>query len=314
MSVSSNGDGAPGALVLVADDDLDIRELVALRLRSAGYDVLTAENGEQALQAVEERRPDLLLLDVSMPGMDGLEVCRRIQEQGRTAPPVIFLTARAQPGGLLEGFEAGAVDYVTKPFRPSELLARVHSAVKSKAVRDVFAHEATTDALTALLNRRALEDRADEAVALARRYERPLGCLMVDIDHYKTVNDTHGHRAGDSVLRQVAERIRASTRLSDVIARYGGEEFVLLLPETDEEHSALTAEKVRQEIACQPMLVAGIDGAAVALDVRVSVGVASFHPRVADASELVASADRALYQAKRLGRDRVVVASPLAAA
>jgi diguanylate cyclase (GGDEF)-like protein len=313
-SPSNGRNGSADALVLIADDDLDIRELVALRLRNAGYEVITAENGEQALRLVDERTPDLLLLDVSMPGMDGLEVCRRVQHGGPTAPPVIFLTARAHPAGCLEGFDAGAVDYVTKPFRPAELLARVSAAIRAKAVRDAFAREATTDGLTAILNRRGLELRAEEAFDLARRYERPLACLMVDIDHFKRVNDTHGHRGGDAVLRQVAERIRSATRISDIVGRYGGEEFVLLLPETDEENAVLAAEKVRRQIADEPLLVASQTGAPATVELRVSVGVACFDVCTIDAAELISSADAALYQAKRLGRDRVVVSSRLAAA
>jgi diguanylate cyclase (GGDEF)-like protein len=315
MTSTSNGrNGAAETLVLVADDDLDIRELVALRLRSAGYEVVTAENGRQALELVEGRMPDLLLLDVSMPVLDGLEVCRQVQDMGPTAPPVIFLTARAHPAGCLDGFDAGAVDYVTKPFRPAELLARVSAAIRAKAVRDAFAHEATTDGLTTLLNRRGLEIRAEEAVDLARRYSRPLACLMVDIDHFKHVNDTHGHRAGDAVLRQVAERIRATTRISDVVGRYGGEEFVLLLPETDEDGAILAAEKVRCEIADRPLPVTSQAGGEATVSLRASVGVACFDQRTFDAAELMSNADGALYQAKRLGRDRVVAASRLAAA
>ncbi len=303
---------AAGPLVLVADDDLDIRELVALRLARAGYEVLTAEGGEEALRLIEEHDPDLLLLDVSMPVVDGLEVCRRVQELGPTAPPVIFLTARAQPGGCLEGFAAGGIDYVTKPFRTDELLARVQAAIRTKTVRDAFAYEATTDGLTALLNRRGLEARAEEAVALSRRYGRPLACLMVDIDHFKRVNDTYGHRAGDAVLRQVAERIRLATRISDIVARYGGEEFVLLLPETDEESAVIAAEKVRARIANEPLPVS--NGTDAAVELRVSVGIGCVDETTADAHELFSTADEALYRAKRLGRDRVVVASRLAAA
>jgi diguanylate cyclase (GGDEF)-like protein len=303
---------AAGPLVLVADDDLDIRELVALRLESAGYEVLTAEGGEEALRLAAERLPDLLLLDVSMGAIDGLEVCRRIQELGPTAPPVILLTARAQIGDCLEGLEVGAVDYVTKPFRSHELLARVGAAIRTKSIRHAFAFEATTDGLTALLNRRGLSARAEEAVELSRRHRRALACLMVDIDHFKRVNDSHGRRAGDAVLRAVADRIRAATRVSDIVARYGGEEFVLLLPETDEPGAVRAAEKIRSAISGDPLSIAA--GSPEHVRLRVSVGVACFDEWTVDAHDLFSAADEALFQAKRLGRDRVVVASRLAAA
>jgi diguanylate cyclase (GGDEF)-like protein len=302
-----------GATVLVADDDPDIRELVALRLRAAGFDVQLAANGEEALAMVAVRRPDLLVLDVAMPLVDGLEVCRRVQELGTDAPPVIFLTARAHPAGLLEGFEAGAADYVTKPFRPAELMARVQAALRAKAIRDAYAREATTDPLTGVLNRRGLDGRVAEVVGLARRYARPLACLMIDIDHFKRINDTYGHPAGDEVLRVLAERLRQHTRVSDVVARYGGEEFTVLLPETDEEHAVAAAEKVRREIAAAPVVVEFETGPA-SIDLRASVGVASWNETMVGPAELFGAADQALYEAKRLGRDRVVVASQLAAA
>jgi diguanylate cyclase (GGDEF)-like protein len=298
-------------LVLVADDDPDIRELVAMRLRAAGYDVVTARDGEEALSRAFEERPDLLLLDISMPGLDGLEVCRRIQRDGPTAPPVIFLTARAHPAGAVEGLEAGATDYVTKPFRPAELLARVNSALRAKAIRDAFAFAATTDDLTGILNRRGLDVRAEETVELARRYHRPLACLMIDVDHFKRVNDEHGHAAGDAVLRQIADRLRMTTRISDIVARYGGEEFVVVLPETAEDNAVVAAEKIRSEISSTPMELPGTAGR---LGVNVSIGVAEWAEPMVDALGLFAAADRALYQAKRLGRDRVAVAPRLAPA
>jgi two-component system, cell cycle response regulator len=314
MSAAISGGGPPEGFVLLANGDLGMRELVALRLRDAGYEVATAANGEEALELYAQRRPDLLLLDVSMPVLDGLEVCRRVQHDGPTAPPVIFLTARSDAAGCVEGLEAGAVDYVTTPFRPAELVARIQGAIRAKVVREALAREATTDGLTGLLNRRGLERRAHEAVELARRYRRPLACLMVDIDLLKTVNDERGHRAGDAVLRHVAERLRASTRLSDVVGRYGGDEFVLLLPEADLHDGRAAGEKIRREVAATAVAVGAEGGASAAVDLRVSVGVACFDEEMTTASELLDLADQALYEAKRLGRDRVVVAKDVAAA
>ena len=297
-------------LVLVADDDEDIRSLVALRLRKAGYEVVTAVDGEEALRLAREVKPDLLLLDVSMPVMDGFAVCREIQSQGPAAPPVIFLTARTHSAAALEGFAVGAADYVTKPFRPAELLARVHANLRSKAVRDALAHDATTDPLTGLLNRRGLESRAVEAIALARRHGRPLACLVVDLDHFKRVNDTFGHAAGDEVLRTVAELIHRLTRISDLVARYGGEEFLLLLPETDRDGAAAVGEKIRAVLAAHPFEYASPEGPVV-MPITASFGGACWRPGMGEPPDLFDAADRALYEAKRLGRNCIVVASEL---
>ena len=301
---------ASADLVLVADDDEDIRALVALRLRKAGYEVVTAANGEEALRLAYELKPDLLLLDVSMPVMDGHEVCREIQAQGPEAPPVIFLTARSHGSAALEGFAAGAADYVTKPFRPEELLARVHANLRAKAVRDALAHEATTDPLTGLLNRRGLDARAVEAAALSRRHGRPLGCVILDIDHFKRINDTFGHPVGDQVLKTVADRIERHTRISDIAARYGGEEFLVLLLETDGEGAAAVAEKLRAAIGAEPVAILS-PGEEVAVPITASVGVASWRPAMGEPPDLFGEADKALYEAKRRGRDQVVLAADL---
>ena len=307
--IDATGD-TTAELVLVADDDEDIRALVALRLRKAGYAVATAASGEEALRLARELKPDLLLLDVSMPVMDGHEVCREIQAQGSTAPPVIFLTARSHGSAALEGFAAGAADYVTKPFRPEELLARVHANLRAKAVRDALAHEATTDPLTGLLNRRGLDSRAAEAIALSRRHGRPLGCLIVDLDHFKRINDTFGHPVGDQVLKTVADRIQRHTRISDLAARYGGEEFLVLLLETDGDGAAVAGEKLRAALGAEPVDVVSPEGP-VSMPITTSVGVACWRPGMSEPPDLFAEADRALYEAKRRGRNQVVVASEL---
>jgi diguanylate cyclase (GGDEF)-like protein len=296
-------------LILVADDDDDIRSLVELRLRKAGYEVVAAADGGEALRLTKEHDPDLLVLDVSMPVLDGYAVCREVQALGPNAPPVIFLTARTHAAGVLEGFEVGASDYVTKPFRPAELLVRVQATLRTKALRDAYAYDATTDALTGLLNRRGLATRAAEALSIARRHERPLACLIVDLDHFKAVNDTFGHAAGDRALRATGHLIRDNVRASDVVARYGGEEFLLLLPEADEEGAHAVADKLRRVIAESPVEIENADGSSTTVLLEVSVGVASWDPTMTEAEDLYAAADRALYEAKGRGRNRVVLAS-----
>src|SRR6266545_6010867 len=199
------------ARILVADDDQDIRELIQRVLEMAGYDVTAVDSGTAVLETVPQVRPDLVVLDVSMPGADGYEVCRQLQSTGGAAPPVIFLTAHSRTSDRVTGLDLGAVDYVVKPFEPDELTARVRAALRQKVARDVLAAEAATDGLTGLLNRRELDARAAELIALSRRHSRPLSCLMIDVDYFKRINDTHGHAAGDEVLRQVAERIRRAS-------------------------------------------------------------------------------------------------------
>jgi diguanylate cyclase (GGDEF)-like protein len=309
------------ARILVADDDPDIRNLIRRVLAPVGYDVIATPSGAEALRLTRSECPDLLILDVGLPDRDGYQVCRETQSVGLTAPPVIFLTAHSDPEHRVQGLDAGAVDYVAKPFDVAELRARVRAALRGKAQRDALALAAETDALTELFNRRQLERRGTEMVALAARYQRPLASQMVDVEHFKRVNDNHGHDAGDAVLCEVARRLRAVSRSSDVVARYGGEEFTLLLPETETASAVAVAEKLREEMGDRRILlpragtagrvagnVAG-DAQADGVSVRVSVGVAAWQEGM-DLAALIAAADAALYQAKEGGRDRVAVAPP----
>lgn len=317
--------------ILVADDDPDIRRYVAIVLERAGYKVSVAADGDAALKLAREQSPDLLLLDVAMPGQDGVEVCRAIQADWHVPPPVIFLTAAGHTQARVAGLDAGAVDYISKPFELEELRARVRAALRTKARRDELLIEATTDALTGLPNRRHLDIRATELFALAKRHQRPLACLMIDIDHFKQVNDTFGHAAGDAVLRHVAARLSPIRRTSDILGRYGGEEFAMFLPETEAAGALAVAEKIRAEMlppvrlgggsadyeggAVTTALTAGSDARAgmppaerpapLELHVRVSIGVGCLSEGAELLEELYAFADAALYRAKALGRDRV---------
>jgi diguanylate cyclase (GGDEF)-like protein len=293
--------------VLVADDDPDLLEFVSTLLTRDGYEVIRATHGEEALELARRRLPDLLVLDVSMPYLDGYAVCREVQAMGPDAPPVIFLTARSETQDRILGLDAGAVDYVVKPFSGAELRARVRAALRTKIASDRLREEAATDPLTGLENRQHLGPRITELVGAARRHGRPLACLMVDLDHFKAVNDTYGHPAGDAVLAEVANRLRAAKRVSDSLIRYGGEEFLLLAPETDAQGAVTLAEKIRSALAAAPIVhEAGV--AAIAISLRASVGVAVLTEEMYDGALLVAAADRALYQAKAQGRNRVVLA------
>ncbi len=312
--------------ILIVDDDSDIRNLLVRLLRSGGYDVSDAPDGHEALRRLIEAPvnalPDLVLMDVTMPGMDGVATCLALQSLGlgTHTPPVIFLSALGASQDRVDGLEAGAVDYIVKPFVPEEVRARVRAALRGKALRDALAFQAATDPLTGLANRRQLDQRLSEAFALARRHSRPLACLMVDVDHFKRVNDTYGHGAGDIVLTEVAARLRAQCRAVDTAARYGGEEFTVLLPETDAPGALILAERIRAAIAVDPITIAlpGSGGASHAaeptcIQIRISAGVAVLTPEMASPEALTAAADTALYAAKQCARDRVVLAASCAA-
>jgi two-component system cell cycle response regulator len=292
-------------LILVADDDGVTRAIVRSWLIGAGYAVIAAPDGEHALELAREHSPDLLLVDVTMPGLDGYDVCRAIRAESATPPPVIFLTAHSQTHARVAGLDAGAVDYIVKPFANEELVARVRAALRTKAVHDGLAETAARDGLTGLFNRRELDVRAGQAVALASRHGRPLSCLLLDVDHFKQVNDTYGHAAGDTVLREAARRICDASRISDVVGRYGGEEFVVLLPETDGDEAVLAAGRLRSRLAATPVAAGDIS-----IPVRASIGVAAWNAEMRTPVDLFAAADRALYRAKELGRDRTELYDP----
>ena len=295
--------GAHDPFVLVAEDDPDIRALVRTRIHGAGFRVAVAATGDEALELARMLHPDVLLLDVGLPGMDGFEVCRVLAEEAVTAPAVIFLTARTSTDERVRGLDLGAVDYVAKPFEAAELVARVQAALRTKQRADELARRASTDALTGLLNRDELDRRLVEHVALARR-GRPLGCLMLDVDHFKRLNDRHGHLAGDDVLRELARRLqRANVRSSDLSFRYGGEKFLLLLPDTGLAGASVAAEKLLGSVSSRPIeLSPGLE-----VRVGISIGAAAWSAEMSGAAELIAAADAALYEAKQSGRGRVAV-------
>jgi two-component system cell cycle response regulator len=285
-------------LVLVADDDGVTRAMVTAWLRGSGFDVVAARDGDEALEVAAEQQPDLLLVDVTMPGLDGFDVCRAIQAASAVPPPVIFLTAHTTTAARVEGLDAGAVDYIVKPFEQAELVARVRAALRTKAVRDGLMEQATRDGLTGLLNRREIDMHAEAAVGLAGRHGRSLSCLMADIDHFKRINDRFGHAAGDEVLREAARRILAACRVSDVVRRYGGEEFLLLLPETCADDAVTTGNKLRRVLSERPVEFDGLS-----IPITASVGVSAWDASMG-AAALYEAADRALYRAKQRGRNR----------
>ena len=290
--------------VLVVDDHESVRVFLEAALKQHGFDVRTVETGRQAIEATDPTI-DTVLLDLGLPDMSGLEVLDAVQELDQ-APPVIVLTGsvdRDAPACL----SRGAHDFMSKPPKIEELVARVRAAVRVKHLQDqlhdanrALTHQALTDALTNLANRRHGFAELDRLVAAAERHDRTLCVLMADLDHFKTLNDTYGHDAGDSCLREAARRLADSVRRDDLPVRWGGEEFVVLMPDAAPENAAEVAERIRSAVA-DPPFRAGLD----LIHVTMSVGWAMRHAGESGA-DLVARADAALYEAKRRGRNAVV--------
>jgi len=291
-------------LLLIADDEPVNLQLLVDGLRD-DFRIRIATDGEQVLAlAANDEPPDLILLDVVMPGFDGYETCRRLKQQEPTREiPVIFVTSLGHEDGEMRGLELGAVDYITKPVNLRIMRARIHTHLKLKQIQDHLAALSNVDGLTGIANRR----RFDEVLALEwrrnLRAETPLALVIADIDFFKQFNDSHGHLAGDDCLRRVAAAIdRSMRRPTDLAARYGGEEFVALLADTDTEGACLVAEAMRANVAALEIT----NGDATPLRVTVSCGVASAIPTSEDAAvDLVTQADTRLYAAKSSGRNRI---------
>jgi two-component system, cell cycle response regulator len=300
--------------ILVVDDHEDNVELLRARLEARGYEVDAAMDGQEALDKVRADPPDLMLLDVMMPRIDGIEVTRQIKgDSSLPFIPIIMQTALETTEDKVEGLDAGADDYITKPINFAELEARVKSLLRIKELQDELARAneallkaSQTDGLTGLDNRRNIEERLTEMFEHAVRLAEPLGCVMCDIDHFKSVNDTYGHQAGDAVLRQVADILRESAREIDRVGRYGGEEFIVLLPAANVDDAAAFAERVRRAVeACEFKYDGG------SLRRTLSAGAAAWpHSSIRHQEGLVKAADDALYAAKQNGRNRVEVFSP----
>jgi diguanylate cyclase (GGDEF)-like protein len=298
------------ARILVVDDHEDNIELLRARLEARGYEVTAAMDGQEALDSVAASPPDLILLDVMMPRIDGIEVARRIKGNSELPfIPIIMQTALETTEDKVEGLDAGADDYITKPINFAELEARVNSLLRIKALQRELADAnikllrvSQTDGLTGLDNRRHLEERLHEMFDHAARLNEPLACMMCDVDHFKSVNDTYGHQAGDAVLRQVAEVLRTTAREIDRVGRYGGEEFLVLLPGASADDGAAFAERVRREIEAREF---AYDGGT--LRRTISAGVAAWpDPEIPHREALIKAADDALYTAKESGRNRVI--------
>jgi len=316
--------------VIHAEDEPSSRALISRLLAKAGYEVQALANGREALNAICAARTGIIVADWMMPELDGLELCRAVRAAGREGRVgfvyFILLTAHRDKEHIVAGLEAGADDYLTKPFHPKELLARIRAGERiwwlqnelvkrqeqlTRANRELCALNqklerlASTDVLTGVPNRRSLFERFEEAWSMSCRSKQPLGCIMLDIDHFKCVNDTYGHHVGDEVLQHIAAVCRATLRRHDVLGRFGGEEFCVVCQQTPPSGVAQLAERIRASVDARPFC--RLDER---IPITVSVGAAMRMPEHANPEALIVVADDMLYHAKQHGRNQAWMATP----
>jgi two-component system cell cycle response regulator len=300
--------------ILAAEDNPIFQSVLRSMLTKWGYDAIVVHNGIEAWQVLQSPdAPRLAILDWMMPGMDGVEVCRRVRADLREPYVyILLLTARTEAQDLVEGMEAGADDYLTKPFNAHELRVRLRAGRRIidlqeqlMLTREALRVQANHDGLTGLLNRMAILDSLRSELARAERESQPLATLMVDLDHFKDVNDTYGHMAGDAVLREASNRMKTTVRCYDSVGRYGGEEFLIVLPGCEAADARAQAERIREAVGARPFLI--FNGKP--LMVTCSIGVSCRrNPVPADTDSLIRDADMALYHAKDAGRNHVTAA------
>ena len=294
-------DESVGRVLIVDDEMINIKVLIATL---EGFDCIIAKDGERAIELARGSiPPDLILLDVIMPDMSGYEVCTQLKKDTLTKDiPIIFITSKDEVEDEAKGLEMGAVDYITKPFSPSIVRARVTNHIQLKKQRDILLKLNVTDPLTNIPNRRLFNDTLEYECRSASRTQTPLSLIMIDIDHFKQINDSEGHQFGDECLQRVAMELkRAITRSTDLVARYGGEEFIALLPATDQQGAYEIAERMRESVA-----EISFSAPHENIQISISLGLASPTPGTTfEPESLIAAADEKLYQAKESGRNRI---------
>lgn len=296
--------------ILVAEDDPTAQRILEMFLTKLGHELILAADGAAAIKAFDqEPAPSLAILDWMMPEVTGLEVCHAIRQRGNDPYVYIFLvTTKAQRQDIVQGFEAGADDYIVKPFDLLELRGRLNAGIRIvqlheqlAASREELRFQAMHDSLTGLANRASILQTLASEVARAQRLDTALAVAMADLDHFKAVNDTHGHLVGDEVLREAARRLRSALRAYDSVGRFGGEEYLVVMPGCDDTAMGQQAERLRGCIGDTPFSTSAGD-----LKLTVSLGIANCHGASSpDATSLLGTADAALYRAKARGRNRV---------
>jgi diguanylate cyclase (GGDEF)-like protein len=312
------------ATILIVDDHPTNLQVLLDFLQDSGYRTLIAQDGEGAVKQAAFAQPDLILLDVMMPGIDGFETCRRLKSSEETQEiPVIFMTALAETVDKVRGFDAGGVDYITKPFDQVELLARVKAHLDLRRYQKALQRSneqltkananlleaqrklevaAKTDPLTQLSNRRDMIEKLNYERVRHKRSQQPFSLILSDIDDFKRINDSYGHDCGDFVLMRVADIMRSMLREQDQLARWGGEEFLLMLPETDLHDAGLVAEKIRKTIGDHAFLYQDIN-----LSVSLTFGVSVFDDYEKSLDQCIKEADLALYRGKEQGKNQIVI-------
>jgi two-component system cell cycle response regulator len=305
----------PPETILIAEDDRIFRRVLQSWLEKFGYRVIVADNGLKAWEILQqENAPALLILDWMMPGIDGPELCLRIRGKRHSFYPYILLvTAKDEKQDIVQGLASGADDYLTKPFDPGELQARLQVGKRILDLqrdliraREEIQFQASHDGLTGMWNRTTILNLLGGELQRGARARTTTGVLMMDVDHFKKVNDEHGHLNGDAVLREISERIKLAVRSYDFVGRYGGEEFLAVLPDCSPGALRAVAERIRRAVAGTPVCT---ETASMAMTVSIG-GVTTSNPT--PDLELISTADSALYAAKSNGRNRVEIASAIA--
>ncbi|HOK02860.1 MAG TPA: diguanylate cyclase [Spirochaetota bacterium] len=292
-------------LVMIVEDNPINSKICQNLLEKNGYSTAIFFDGESALKFLSTCAPDLILLDIIMPGMDGFQVSEEIKKNPKLKDtPIIFLSAMNDEESIVNGFKKGGVDYITKPFRPQELLARTKTHVDLKRAKEKLLIMATTDELTGLYNRRYFIERLNNEFERFKRFQSKFSFLMIDIDLFKNINDNYGHKCGDLVLQKTSEAMRKTLRSYDILARVGGEEFAIILPETDIKSAETIAERLRKRVYENSIQYEDIE-----IKITISIGVTQSYINDKNIDDIIVRADKALYISKEKGRNSVTVST-----
>lgn len=292
-------------LVMIVEDNPINSKICQNLLEKNGYSTAIFFDGESALKFLSTCAPDLILLDIIMPGIDGFQVSEEIKKNPKLKDtPIIFLSAMNDEESIVNGFKKGGVDYITKPFRPQELLARTKTHVDLKRAKEKLLIMATTDELTGLYNRRYFIERLNNEFERFKRFQSKFSFLMIDIDLFKNINDNYGHKCGDLVLQKTSEAMGKTLRSYDILARVGGEEFAIILPETDIKSAETIAERLRKRVYENSIQYEDIE-----IKITISIGVTQSYINDKNIDDIIVRADRALYISKEKGRNSVTVSA-----